>query len=77
MEKGDESKSLKCEGANPGKTLVDFNVPEADEDFNQMVKEGMVQFGMRHSEAEANIIARKTAYKACKESDRDRKKKRC
>ena len=60
MEKGKEL--LKYEGANPGETLVDFNVPETDEDFNQMVKEGMVQFGMRYSEAEADINARKTAY---------------
>jgi hypothetical protein len=49
----------------------DFNVPETDEEFNQMA-EGMMTCRMRFNIAEANIKTRKTAYnRAMREFDRD------
>jgi hypothetical protein len=54
-------------------TPRDFNIPEGEEEFNQMIN-GMMKCGIKCSQAEANIKTRRTAFnKALREYDRDNK----
>ncbi len=56
-----ENETFTVKEASQPPTKKDFNVPKTDEEFSLMV-ESMIKCGMRYSEAEANIKARKTAF---------------
>ena len=61
------------ENANHPPRAKDFNIPENEEEYHQMI-DGMMKCGMKCSEAEANLKTRKTAFnKALREYDRDNK----